>query len=497
MLRKYTLEFVVFICGATVMIFELVGSRILAPYLGTSTFVWTSIIGVILGSLSFGYWWGGKIADRNSDVVSFSNLIFLAAVFIGIITFIQENVLIEISKYIKDLRIGALLASLVLFTIPSIILGMISPYAVKLKMSSIEKTGSTVGNIYAISTLGSIVGTFSAGYFLIPTIGTLKIVIWLSIILILISLMVNYQKNLVIREITLFILIIVLYLTGMKQIKQISNNFIDVDTEYSRIWIYDDYMKENKTKKSIRCMKISNEYSSAMYLNSDDLCFEYTKYYNIGEYFMPKIEKSLIIGGAGYSYPKEYLNRYKNAKLDVVEIDSKITELAKKYFKLKEDNRITIYHDDGRTYLNNNKKKYDSIYIDAFRSCSLPYQLTTKEAVKKVYDALESNGVALINVISSIEGNKGKFLRAEYSTYKSIFPKVILYPVNYPHNEDLVQNIIIVALKSGEDIRNKPSSKEIESYLGHMWEKKVSNDIGILTDDYAPVDYYVAAAIND
>ena len=494
MLRKYILEFVVFICGATVMIFELVGSRILAPYLGTSTFVWTSIIGVILGSLSIGYWWGGRIADKNPNAVSFSNLIFLSAIFIGIITFVQENILIEISKYVKDLRLGALLAAFSLFTIPSILLGMISPYAVKLKMSSIEKTGSTVGNIYAISTLGSIVGTFLAGYILIPAIGTIKIVILLSIILILLSLIVNYQKNVVIRGIILFALIIVLYLTGIKQIKQIAHNFIDLDTEYSRVWIYNGY--ENETNKPMKCLMISNEYSSAMYLNSDELCFEYTKYYNIGEYFAPKIEKSLIIGGAGYSYPKEFLKRYKNAKLDVVEIDPKITEIAKKYFNLKEDNRLAIYHEDGRTYLNNNKKKYDSVYIDAFRSCSLPYQLTTKEAVKKVYDALESNGVALVNVISSIDGIKGKFLRAEYSTYKSIFPKVILYPVSYPDNGELVQNIIIVALKSQKDIISKPTNKEIESYIGHIWKKEVSNDIGILTDDYAPVDYYVAAAIN-
>jgi MFS family permease len=193
-LTTYTLEFAIFVCGAVVMIFELVGSRILGPYFGTSIFVWTSLIGVILGSLSFGYYLGGRISDRNPDIRTLSFLIFLSSLCIGITMCIKSILLSFLLTHITDMRISSVIASLILFLPASILLGTISPYAAKLKLSNLTISGKTIGNLYAISTAGSIVGTFLSGFYLIPHLGTNNLLIILSLTLLFVSMTLSLKK---------------------------------------------------------------------------------------------------------------------------------------------------------------------------------------------------------------------------------------------------------------------------------------------------------------
>jgi spermidine synthase len=482
--NKYILEIVVFVCGAVVMIFELVGSRVLGPYLGTSIFVWTSLIGVILGSLSLGYYWGGKIADKKPNFESLSAIIFISAILIGLTTLTKDYWLIGLQGVFSDAKITSVFVSIILFAPVSICLGMISPYAVKLKMHNLDTSASTVGNLYAISTLGSIFGTFLSGFYLIPYFGTNKLLIIKQFV----------------KTKLFFLLIIVIGCSVMNIFNSVIlkdvkfTNFIDVDTAYNRIWVYDHIDKG--TGELVKTMGINNENHSSMFLNSDELVNEYTKYYNLAEHFNPSFQKTLMFGGAGYSYPKYFLERYKDATIDVVEIDPKVTELAKEYFRLKDDPRLTIYHEDGRVYLNKTKEKYDVIYGDAFTShYSLPYQLTTKEAIQEEYNVLNDNGLVVLNIISALEGGKSDFLKAEYITYKNIFPQVYLFPVTRPDNGGQVQNVILVALRS----EKSPSFTDVDStlneYLGHLWQKPIETNLPILTDDFAPVDYYINKTI--
>jgi spermidine synthase len=205
-----------------------------------------------------------------------------------------------------------------------------------------------------------------------------------------------------------------------------------------------------------------------------------------------------MIGGAGYSYPKDYLKKFPDARLDVIEIDPMLTELAKRYFNLKDDKRLVIYHEDGRTFLNRTKKKYDVIFGDAFTSYyALPYQLTTRETVQKMYEMLNDDGVILINIISSIEGEKGKFLRAEYATFKTVFPQVYLFPVNEFNDGSKVQNIMLIALKSKQKPAFRNNDPELNKYLQHLWKTEIKKDVPILTDDYAPVDAYTMKIIKE
>lgn len=491
---KYVLEIAIFLSGAVVMIFELAGSRVLAPYMGTSIFVWTSLIGVILGSLSLGYWLGGKIADRNPSYKVLSFIFLLSAGLIAL-TVLAKDFILGLFRT-ADIEIASLAASMILFAPASAFLGMISPYAVRLKMRDLAHSGSTVGNLYALSTMGSIAGTFSAGFFLIPHLGSTRILVILSIILALLALALSPRHLAGTKTAALSVFLLLFAATAYLDTYLAANGIIDIETRYSRALIYDGLDKATGRKTRNLSFEPFGIQSAIFLEGDDDLVFDYTKFYRLAKHFRPGLDYSLSLGGAGYTYPRDYLEKYPEARLDVVEIDEKVTALARKYFRLKDDPRLAIYHEDGRTFLNRTENKYDVIYGDAFQALySIPYQLTTEEATQKIYDALEDGGLAIVNIISAIEGDKGRFLRAEYATYKSIFPQVYLFPVKSA-DPRIAQNIILVALKSEARPAFQSEDPELDSYLRHLWTGEIETDMPILTDDFAPVDYYVRQTIS-
>jgi spermidine synthase len=451
--------------------------------------VWTSLIGVILGSLSVGYYYGGKLADRHASVVKLSFIIFIAGVFVGLTVIVNKTVLSTLSKLITDIRISSIIASILLFSPASFFLGMVSPYAVKLKLKNIKTSGSTIGNMYAISTIGSIIGTFVAGFFLIPSIGTTNILFLLSGILVILSFLTHTSQLMKVKSVFLAIIFFLFAIENALNYAYTEDGYIDTDTQYNRVRIYST--KDAKTDKEIKMMRINNESSSAMYLDSSELVFQYTKFYHLLRHFNPQFQKTLMIGGGAYSFPKDYVHKYPDKQIDVVEIDPQLTALARKYFHLKDSPHLKIIHDDGRIFLNKTKEKYDVVLIDAFKSFySIPYQLTTQETAEQIYNILNENGVVMINVISAIEGAKGTFLQAEYATYKSVFPYAYVIPVNST-NAKKPQNIMLIAVKSANTPLLSSEDKELDKYLENVWTEEIKTSVPILTDDYAPVDYYI------
>jgi len=488
-MKKYLLEITVFVCWAVVMIFELVGSRVLWPYLGTSIFVWTSLIGVILWSLSLWYYLGWKIADKKANLNILSRIILLSAIFILITILFKNSILTIINDNTSNLKISSFIASLILFAPTSILLWIISPYVAKLKIKNIETSWTTVWNLYALSTAWSIFWTFLAWFYLIPFFWTNNLLLILSIVLVLLSIIVSYKKNIILK---IFILLSIIFISiWIKEIKNIyeKNWFIDTDTAYNRVWIYN---RTDNNYNKIRSLLINNEHSSAMFHDSNDLVYEYTKYYHLAKHFFPNFKNTLMFWWAWYWFPKSFLENYTNSTIDVVEIDPKLTSLAKKYFNLKDNKNLTIYHEDWRVFLNKTKNKYDVIFWDAFSSHhSLPYQLTTKEAIQKNYDILNENWVVILNIISAIQWEAWLFLQAEYKTYKSIFPQVYVFPVKDKNDWNKIQNIILVAIKSKIKPLFKSPDLVLNNYLKHLWNKEIKSDLPILTDDFAPVDYYI------
>jgi predicted membrane-bound spermidine synthase len=495
-MKRYILEIVVFCTGAVVMVLEIVGSRIMAPYLGNSLIVWTSLIGIILACLSFGYWWGGRLADKNANSTQLANLILLAAIFTALIAWYKTPVLSILGSYFSNIQFASVIGALALFGLPSILLGTVAPYAIVLKLNKVDQAGATSGRLYAISTVGSIVGTFAAGFFLIAFFGVTKILFLLALVLLFASALLRYPK---INKLTLILvaaLLVSIYVSGVLNAFAAAEGTVVIDTQYNHVIVQDGFNKDNKPARYL----VTNigEAQSGIFLDSpNELVFDYTYYYRLADHFT-FVNKGLMLGGAGYTYPRDFLREHSNATIDVVEIDPGMTKIAKQYFELKNNERITIYHQDGRIFLNQNNKKYDAIYMDAFSAhYMLPPHLTTKEAVQKMSDSLEPNGVVIVNTVSALSNDKSSFLKAEYRTYKEVFPQVYLFPVSGINDRNVIQNVMIVALKSIEPVKFKSNNPKIQELLDNRLTSELPSDLPVLTDELAPVEYYVNELVRD
>jgi len=489
---------ILFLTGFITMAFEIVGSRVLGPYFGSSVFVWTSLIGIIMGSLSIGYWFGGLLSVKSSDFWILALILTGSAFFILITATGYTYVLDRVVKYIPGIRLRTIVSSILLFGPGSIGFGMVLPYAVKIRIQNVSSSGGTIGNLYALSTFGSIVGTFAAGFFLIPFIGFSNVLYLLSALLILLSLVlifVGFAKSTVLATGITTVLLVIFWVGEFHQ----ELNYIDVDTQYNRVIIYDT--RDVKTGRPIKMLRVNDENSSAMFLDKDDdLVFEVLKYYRLLAHFVPDFQSSLMIGGSGYAFPKDYLKKYPEASLDVVEIDPGLTALARQHFHLESNPKLNIYHEDGRTFINQTRKQYDAVLMDAYKSMiTIPYQLTTREAIQKIHDALTPQGAVFANIISSLNQDNNQFIQAELLTYRSVFPQVLLFAVQYPDptetEKKYFQNFMLVGLKSEKKISLSSDDPELNSYLQHHYPMPNSNQVEILTDEYAPVEYFASRAL--
>jgi spermidine synthase len=204
-----------------------------------------------------------------------------------------------------------------------------------------------------------------------------------------------------------------------------------------------------------------------------------------------------MIGGAGYSVPRDFVRTYPDVKMDVAEIDAGMTAIARRFFRLKDDPRLTIYHQDGRMFLNQSSpEQYDGVFMDVAGSMfTIPYQLTTFEAVQHISRVLKPGGVAIFNLGSSIKGPGSRFLEAELATYRAVFPTVYLFKVNAQYPDERLQNVIIVASKSTRGDEPKAGDPLIAELLEHRYDGSL-NPQPPLTDDLAPVEYYASIAQN-
>ena len=486
--RGYLLEAIAFAGGGAIMILELLGSRVLAPFVGTSLWVWTSLIGIILASLSLGYYLGGRISDRSPRLEILSLVIFLAGLYIGLVTFLQRPFLIFLSQSIPGIRMGSTVATVALFAVPSIFLAMIAPYTVRLRMENVSDSGKTVGRLYAVSTIGSIVGTFLAGFWLIPYFGTTLLLGLLALTLIGISFLGYGRARIALRALTALCVVFGLILEGNLRRLEAELGFVDVDTQYSRVLVYDSEFMGSPA----RFMAIARQTSSVMSLQDPDQVFGYARFFDLVQYFVPEARRALMLGGAAFTYSRHFLNAVPGSTIDVVEIDPGVTALAKKYFGLTDRTDLTVIHADARVFLNQTDRKYDVVFIDAFTSVdTVPYQLTTVEAIERIFAVLEDGGAVFVNLLSSVQGPAGMFLRAEFHTYAEVFPQVHVLRVGSTDGR-VKQNLVLMAIKSDTPARFDGNDAEWGPYLQTVWRAPVAKDLPILTDDHAPVDRYIA-----
>jgi spermidine synthase/uncharacterized protein YjeT (DUF2065 family) len=411
----------------------------------------------------------------------------------------QEYLLPSVG-YELSLSTGPLLMAFVLFFLPSFILGMLSPFAIALQQREAkgQGVGTTTGEMFFFSTVGSIVGSLLAGFVLIPLFGVKSIVIGVGIVLFLLGLIPLVYQGLerkMAAAITLFAASMLL-LASLQAPKDVVYAH---DGLYEKITIVDTVHKG----RPARFLLQDTSYSAAMYLDSDELVFDYSKYYILYDMFVPKVDRVLVMGGGAYSLPKAYLKELPNAKVDTSEIEPSLVPLSKKYFRLQDDPRMTHYIEDGRRMLHDTHNRYDVIFSDVYHSMySVPSHFTTTEFMELARDRLSPNGVFIANIIGSTHQGDRSFAWSEIKTMQQVLPQVYLFATQSPLDPK-VQNLIAVGSMSKERLEvndprwRKSPHQVIREIAGHYiaTERINLDEYHVLTDDYAPVDYLTAASL--
>ncbi|HWP58264.1 MAG TPA: fused MFS/spermidine synthase [Candidatus Acidoferrales bacterium] len=494
---QFLLNVVVFVSGAVLMALEIVGSRVLAPYFGNSIFVWGSLISVFLGALSAGYYWGGKLSDRRPSFGQLRILLLIPGVLIFVLPFFYTAVNEWIASVDFGARLNPLLASLILFLPPSVFLGTISPYAIRLSATAISTVGSTAGSLYALSTCGSILGTLFTAFYLIPMMGVRNIIHSLGATLIVLCLVSLLEVRVrVAKPVTLLLAFFVSAFTLVANGWARTKTIFQKDSMYHRIRVEED--------EEARYLYFDRTLQSAMTLSDPQgLRLNYTYYASIGLAFVPEVRRLLIIGLGGGSLPKKYAKEFPQMEIDVAEIDPEVVQVARKFFHVRESKNLRIHTQDGRLFLNRTAQTYDLIMLDAYYTDAIPFHLTTREFFQAAERKLDRDGVLVANVIGAVTGSHSKITRSMVKTLKEIFPQVYVFPTagGVRLNLDAIQNVILIATKNPQRIDIREVVKRAEKMNRDLFPKPITaisaqyysqrlpdHDVPVLTDDYAPTD---------
>ncbi|MDR1649884.1 MAG: fused MFS/spermidine synthase [Synergistaceae bacterium] len=515
--RWGVLEIASFLCGAAVMVLEMAGSRIVAPYMGTSLIVWTSLIGVIMASLSVGYWLGGVAADRWPKTEILARIVLGAAFFTAVTAFAANPILTVLfrafsrSAFYFSSAAGALL----LFAAPSVLLGMVSPFIVKLAMRDLGSSGTTVGRFSALSSLGSILGTFLGGFVLISLFAAGTILLLVAGVLAFVAALLYRAawsakwRNAAFFCAAFLALFGAATSLGMPMMPPGEH----IDTAYNHIWVAEEIRPNGQRARYLMTASIGEGAQSVIYTkNPTELVSSYTKFYDLAFHYKPDTKKILMLGGGGYCVPRYLLATRPEVSIDVVEIDPGITDTARKYFFLQDQGNpnIAIYHEDARIFLNRmadvrmadariaggqSQGLYDAVFADVFGAWySIPFHLATVEAARKMYDLLNEDGVLISNVISALEGPRSGVFDGIYAAVAQVFPKVLIFPAMSvdARSAGYRQNLMLVALKSEKtfDAASPPGNPEMARLLSYRWTPPFNPAVPPFTDAFAPVEHY-------
>lgn len=501
----WPLYLVVFVASGCTMVLELAAGRMLAPFIGVSLYSWTSIIGVVLAGMSLGNYLGGRIADRAPRPQTLGILLILCSLSsFGILVLLENFGTRPLSLPLPMMGRITLLTA-ILFLLPSCLLGTISPVVVKLALKELKTTGSTVGKIYAFSTVGSIAGTFAAGFVLISWFGTRMVVGGVAVLLVAMGLVCGQfwrcRQGIAIAGLTIF-----LGLGYWLNDRDAFSSPYWKESNYYSISFF-DLSDGDGSDSTVRLLKLDHLVHSFVSLTDPTrLDYGYERVYaDILEYMSqtrPSVN-ALFIGGGGYAFPRYMEHLYPTSNLEVIEIDPEVTRCVYEELGLPRDSRIVTHNMDARMFFNDGdslRGKYDLILGDAFNDLSIPYHLTTLEFNRKVREAMKPDGFFLANIIDS--PRRGSFLRPYVNTLKMVFPHVTIAALGYGWNSTGRETIIVVGSNvplDPEDFTatlvrlhggNEPTTRimEEQQLADYM---KGGTDL-ILTDDHAPVDQLIA-----
>jgi spermidine synthase len=504
----FGLKLLVFVSGAVLLGLEIVGSRVLAPYFGNSVFVWGSLISLFLIALSLGYYVGGGLSDRRPSQRLLNGIVIAVAAWMFLIAVIAAPVCDALLTSGFGEKSGPFLAATILFLLPSIGMGMVSPFAIRLATHTVASVGKTAGTLYALSTLGSIVGTVLTTFVLIPSFGAVAILKGLAFALLLAALATfpfrtagaalrNSAAMLGIAAACL------LFLNGSKaSLPQGVELVRELNTPYHHITVLDNKI-ENQRQLQFDRYTESQVSLDPPYLPPQPY---YTRYFNLAFLAKPQIHRTLFIGAGGGVGPRAFHMHDPAMELDVVDIAQKVLDVAREDFHLEPAPQIRLIADDGRTFVRNAPDgSYDSIVLDAFTiGGRIPFHLVTREFFELCRQKLSPGGGFVMNINSAVQGPNSAIFQSMYQTLDEAFPSVYAFAYGSQFGvRDRSTNIILVATNSNELVSPeawtaRAQAYQSASYVDSNQIQQMVKDLlqtlpdmqhaATFTDDYAPIE---------
>jgi len=495
--RLWNPNVIVFLSSACIMVIELVASRLIAPRLGVSLYTWTAVIGVILAGISLGNYIGGRLADRFASG-PFLGLIFALAALASLSILWLNNAMHEVQLPVSwPLMIWVLGYIAAVYFLPCTILGCVSPIVVKLSLKDLNRSGSTVGKIYAWSSVGSIVGTFATGFFLISWFGTKTIVLLVAGLQGLLALWFLTDTRW--WKAVLFVAVFLGAMGGGYWFLK-AGDFLCKEclreTNYFCINVYD---KEEAGKKVRELVLDRLVHSYSDIEDPTNLVYGYERTY--AQVIRPLVERkpdlaAFFIGGGGYTFPRYLEATLPQSHVVVAEIDPGVTEVARERLGLIPETRIENHATDARIYMTWYSKpdSYDLIFGDAFNDYSVPYHLTTLEFGHLVDSLLRDDGLYVVNIVDG--GPRGHFMRAYVRTLQQVFRNVAVIPSGSDWRSLSRTTFVIVASQAPLELENlelEDSPLSAEKLAEYM----ALDPPLILTDEHVPVDNLLAPVFED
>jgi spermidine synthase len=504
---------VAFITGAIVMSFEMLGSRYLNPYFGNGIYTWAALISTVLAALTVGYFIGGFVADRMPSAALLGAAVGVASLYLLLLPGFAEAVLSFVSDQVADVRLGSLYAALAIMFVPVTLLGVYSPFAIRLVLSATGHSGTVSGAVYGVSTAGSIAGTLGTTFFLIPAIGTRAITLTLGVVGIACALVLfaaerlpslpKHAKLLTWTLLTSAIVCAALAFGGRAQGESLFDESVraqmlahrggpvaHIETEYNDLYI----SKRGPLLALTTRVRDELRFHSIVDLKDpDDMPVPYTQTFAAALLYPEKVRRILMVGLGAGSISTYLARAMPDVAIDVVELDPGVIAAGRKYFGLLGTNRVRFIESDGRVYLNRNKGLYDLILLDAFREQGVPFHLLTREFYSLVKERLAPGGAVASNV-----DDETKLYAATLATFGAEFPTVDVYK---NHDPDESQTIVVAtsaAKPSAQTLLQRATALQQQYRFRYPMPDRVGERLAdvktdgaeVLTDDFAPVDIY-------
>jgi spermidine synthase len=479
------------ITGAAVMIVEILGAKMLSPYVGTSHFVWTAQIAVTLAALACGYYLGGRLVDRSSRLGRLFAAILIAAGFLALAVALREQVV----YLFLDLPLAAssLLASVFLFFVPLCLLAMTSPFLVRMITRSVREVGGTVGRLTAISTIGSFAGTAAIGYVLIPLLPNSITMYGTSGLLIAIALayFLAWSRRASSLAVTAVVAAAALAsgILGFRAEGAQARAFNELyrgNSNFGLLQVLQE--KDRPTRYYLNDLLIQNTYDSEQGRSASMFTYMLE---GLARSYAPRLETALCIGMGIGIVPRDLARE--GVSVDVVEINPAVVPVAQRFFDL-DPKAFRLFIGDGRYFLNMTSRKYDAVLLDAFLGESTPSHLMSREAFRAIRRVLNPDGVLVINTFVEFGSEKDFYCASLYKTLASVFPTVRVHGARGANSLFLASpsaSLPLVRAPEFSDVHVEALAQVREAY-DRRWVPDPAAGI-VLTDDYNPVEYFDAA----